>query len=353
MSSSKDTQSATARKQWETSNKIQDIGNDEYYKYDQEAQQKLIESRPWTKDPNYFKRVKMSALALLKIVMHATLDTRYEIMGMVQGKVDGDTFIILDSFALPTDPNDMPESRVGMGQQAIEFTAKYVDLCDRFGDKTGRKENVIGWYHSHPGFRCWLSGVDVGTQRQNQMFQDPFVAVVIDPLETQASGRVDLGSFRTYPEGYKPTTSASNEYQTIPSDKVGDLGAWKDHWYTLETEYFKSATDYNLLNLLWNKYWIKILTSSPLISNRQYTNQQMSDLSRKLEKTESEISRGRGIQQLSLLEGSGKKGENKKEEPSQLALINTDSQKLGSEVLRGAISMIMKDSLFNQDVHKK
>ncbi len=285
--------------------------------------------------------------------MHATLDTRYEIMGMVQGKVDGDTFIILDSFALPTDPNDMPESRVGMGQQGVEFTAKYMDLIDRYGDKTGRKENIVGWYHSHPGFRCWLSGVDVGTQRQNQMFQDPFVAVVLDPLETQASGRVDLGSFRTYPEGYKPPQSSGGEYQTIPSDKVGDLGAWKDHWYTLETEYFKSSTDYNLLNLLWNKYWIKILTSSPLMSNRAYTNQQIIDLAKKMEKTENEISRGRGFQQMSLLEGSNKKEGSKKEEPSQLALINSDSQKMGTEVLRGVISMSIKDLLFNGEVHKK
>ena len=28
---------------------------------------------------------------------------------------------------------------------------------------TGRPEDVVGWYHSHPGFGCWLSGVDVRT----------------------------------------------------------------------------------------------------------------------------------------------------------------------------------------------
>ncbi|KAL0478571.1 hypothetical protein AKO1_008159 [Acrasis kona] len=343
MSSSKD----VARKQWETENKVKDVGNDEYYKLNQEEQQKIIEKRPWAKDPHYFKKVKMSALALLKITMHATLDTRYEIMGMVQGKVEGDTFIILDSFALPTDPNDMPESRVGMGQQAVEFTAKYVDMCDRYGELTGRKENVVGWYHSHPGFRCWLSGVDVGTQRQNQQFQDPFVAVVIDPLETQASGRVDLGSFRTYPENYKPPQASSSEYQTIPSDKVGDLGAWKDHWYTLETEYFKSSTDYNLLNLLWNKYWIKILTSSPLIKNRQYTNQQIIDVSVKLEKAEKDVTKSRGsVGNFEVGPQSAQK-KNDKPEPSALSLIDTDSQKIGAEVLRGVISMITKDMLFN------
>jgi proteasome lid subunit RPN8/RPN11 len=26
-------------------------------------------------------------------------------------------------------------------------------------------EMVVGWYHSHPGFGCWLSGVDINTQQ--------------------------------------------------------------------------------------------------------------------------------------------------------------------------------------------
>src|SRR5271170_4295144 len=33
--------------------------------------------------------------------------------------------------------------------------------------------------HSHPGYGCWLSGIDVSTQLQNQQFQDPWVAVVV------------------------------------------------------------------------------------------------------------------------------------------------------------------------------
>ena len=55
-----------------------------------------------------------------------------------------------------------------------------------------RLENVIGWYHSHPTFRCWLSGIDCGTQMLNQQFQDPFLAVVIDPVHTVSAGKVDV-----------------------------------------------------------------------------------------------------------------------------------------------------------------
>lgn len=28
-----------------------------------------------------------------------------------------------------------------------------------------RPETVVGWYHSHPGWGCWLSGVDMNTQQ--------------------------------------------------------------------------------------------------------------------------------------------------------------------------------------------
>ena len=36
---------------------------------------------------------------------------------------------------------------------------------------SGRLENIVGWYHSHPGYGCWLSGIDVGTQSTNQKYQ--------------------------------------------------------------------------------------------------------------------------------------------------------------------------------------
>lgn len=50
-----------------------------------------------------------------------------------------------------------------------------------------RLENAIGWYHSHPGYGCWLSGIDVDTQMNNQKFTDPFVAVVVSALPTVLS----------------------------------------------------------------------------------------------------------------------------------------------------------------------
>jgi 26S proteasome regulatory subunit N11 len=57
----------------------------------------------------------------------------------------------------------MPQSGTGVSVEAVDpvFQAKMLDMLKQ----TGRPEMVVGWYHSHPGFGCWLSGVDVNTQQ--------------------------------------------------------------------------------------------------------------------------------------------------------------------------------------------
>ena len=59
-----------------------------------------------------------------------------------------------------------------------------------------RNEEILGWYHSHPNYGPWLSGIDVNTQKNMQMV-GPMLAIVIDPIRTEISGRVDIGAFRT------------------------------------------------------------------------------------------------------------------------------------------------------------
>jgi COP9 signalosome complex subunit 5 len=63
----------------------------------------------------------------------------------------------MDSFPLPVEGT---ETRVNAGTEANEFMCSHIDACE----KVSRPENVCGWYHSHPGYGCWLSGIDVGTQ---------------------------------------------------------------------------------------------------------------------------------------------------------------------------------------------
>ena len=50
---------------------------------------------------------------------------------------------------------------------------------------------VVGWYHSHPGFGCWLSGVDINTQQSFEALSERAVAVVVDPIQS-VKGKVSL-----------------------------------------------------------------------------------------------------------------------------------------------------------------
>ena len=61
--------------------------------------------------------------------------------------------------------------------------------------QTGRGEMVVGWYHSHPGFGCWLSGVDINTQQAFENTHPRCVAVVIDPVQS-VKGKVVIDCFR-------------------------------------------------------------------------------------------------------------------------------------------------------------
>ena len=73
-------------------------------------QLKLREQKPWATDPKYFKHVKISALALLKMAMHARSGGQIEVMGILQGKLEDNTFVVLDAFALPVEGTESTSS---------------------------------------------------------------------------------------------------------------------------------------------------------------------------------------------------------------------------------------------------
>ena len=73
---------------------------------------------------------------------------------------------------------------------------------------------VVGWYHSHPGFGCWLSGVDINTQQSFEALNQRAVAVVIDPIQS-VKGKVVIDAFRlinpqTMMLGHEPRQTTSN-----------------------------------------------------------------------------------------------------------------------------------------------
>jgi len=324
--------SDNARKKWEAENKIESVDGDILYKWDNQKYQAFLATKPWSKDPHHFKKVRISAIALLKMVMHARSGGTIEVMGLLMGKADGDTMIVMDSFALPVEGT---ETRVNAQTEGYEYMVDYLMLIKQ----VGRMENALGWYHSHPGYGCWLSGIDVSTQMLNQTYQEPWLAIVVDPIRTISSGRVELGAFRTYPEGYKPDDASPSEYQSIPISKIEDFGVHCKQYYGLEVSYFKSSLDSHLLDLLWNKYWVNTLSSNTLLSNRDYTAGQISDLSEKLEQAETHLTH------------SGRMGgyfvPEKKKEESQLSKLTKDGSKVAVEQVTAVMTQVMKENLFS------
>lgn len=64
----------------------------------------------------------------------------------------------------------------------------------------------------------------VNTQSSNQQYQDPWVAIVVDPKQTMSTGRVEIGAFRTYPKDYNPPPSETeSEWQYVPKDRIEEV----------------------------------------------------------------------------------------------------------------------------------
>lgn len=317
----------SSRQRFEEVNQITE--EEVLYSYDEDAEDLLREQAPWRNDPSYFKRVKISAVALIKMVMHAQSGGNIEVMGLLQGKVIGNDFVVLDTFALPVEGT---ETRVNAGEQAINYMINYTTSAE----VVGRKEKVCGWYHSHPGYGCWLSGIDVRTEQIHQQVEDPYVAIVIDPIRTISSGKVEIGCFRTYPEGYNPPDVESSGYQHIPLEKIEDFGVHYKCYYTLEHSFFKSSMDSYILNLLWNKYWAQTLSSSSLLTNRDYATSAIADLSEKVEQMESNQNKLKSMMKV------------KKEGETAGMKVAQDAAKVGSQQGQGLVNLLLKNLLFNQ-----
>ncbi|GAX77055.1 hypothetical protein CEUSTIGMA_g4501.t1 [Chlamydomonas eustigma] len=328
--------SSMALARWELENNVQSVEDtDALFKYDAALDRAVQQQKPWSKDPHFFKHVRMSALALLKMAMHARSGGSLEVMGMLQGKTLQDTFVIMDVFALPVEGT---ETRVNAQAEAYEYMVDFIDT----NKSIHRLENVIGWYHSHPGYGCWLSGIDCTTQMTNQQYQEPFLAVVVDPVRTMASGKVEIGAFRTYPEGYRPPDEGPSEYQTIPLSKIEDFGVHASQYYSLDISFFKSSLDSHMLDLLWNKYWVNTLSASPLISNREFAAGCISDIADKLEQAESSMGSGSKMGRAFPPSAAGKK-----KEDGALAKICRDTSKLAAEQIKGLSSQVIKSMVFN------
>ncbi|CAI9777786.1 unnamed protein product [Fraxinus pennsylvanica] len=175
------------------------------------------------------EQVYISSLALLKMLKHGRAGVPMEVMGLMLGEfVDEYTVRVVDVFA-------MPQSGTGVSVEAVDhvFQTNMLDMLKQ----TGRPEMVVGWYHSHPGFGCWLSGVDINTQQSFEALNQRAVAVVVDPIQS-----------------VKGKTTSNLGHLNKPSIQALIHGLNR-HYYSIAINYRKNELEEKMLLNLHKKKW--------------------------------------------------------------------------------------------------
>merc|ERR1711909_54334 len=189
------------------------------------------------------EQIYISSLALLKMLKHGRAGVPFEVMGLMLGEfVDDFTVRVADVFA-------MPQSGTGVSVEAVDpvFQAKMLDMLKQ----TGRPEMVVGWYHSHPGFGCWLSGVDINTQQSFEALSERAVAVVVDPIQS-VKGKVVIDAFRLINPnmmvlGQEPRQTTSNLGHLVKPSIQALIHGLNRHYYSIAINYRKNEPEQEVL----------------------------------------------------------------------------------------------------------
>merc|ERR1719261_1628802 len=200
--------------------------------------------------------IYISPIALIKMLKHGRAGAPLEVMGLMLGElVDDYTIKVVDVFA-------MPQSGTGVSVEAVDpvFQQKMVDMLSQ----TNRKETVVGWYHSHPGFGPWLSSVDVNTQQSFEQLNVRAVAVVVDPVQS-VKGKVVIDAFRiinpqTRLLQIEPRQTTSVLGHLVKPSIQALIHGLNRHYYSIAINYRKNELEQRMLMNLNKKSWVDGLT---------------------------------------------------------------------------------------------
>lgn len=139
---------------------------------------------------NDIYEVYISIDALAKSIIHATLNKDTEVLGFLIGD-----FCIWNEkkYTLVKDSRSIESiSKPDMVEPDRDSLAKALSKMS----KTLKESVIVGWYHSHPDYGCFLSSIDIQSQRS--FFSNPHhVALVIDPI------RFELKLFKLSDDSYR------------------------------------------------------------------------------------------------------------------------------------------------------
>ncbi|CAJ1967324.1 unnamed protein product [Cylindrotheca closterium] len=219
--------------------------------------------------PDCAEKVHISSLALLKMLKHGRAGVPMEVMGLMLGQfVDDYTINCVDVFA-------MPQSGTTVSVESVDhvFQTKMLDMLKQ----TGRPEMVVGWYHSHPGFGCWLSSTDINTQSSFEALNSRAVAVVVDPIQS-VKGKVVIDCFRLInPQlmmlGQEPRQTTSNIGHLQKPSIQALIHGLNRHYYSIVIDYRKNELEEQMLMNLHKRNWTTGL-SLEKFENHQQSNEE-------------------------------------------------------------------------------
>lgn len=229
---------------------------------------------PEMNQPDTSEQIYISSLALLKMLKHGRAGVPMEVMGLMMGEfVDDYTIKVVDVFA-------MPQSGTGVSVEAVDpvFQTKMTDMLRQ----TQRSEVVVGWYHSHPGFGCWLSGVDINTHHAFEQLNPKAVAVVIDPIQS-VKGKVVIDAFRlinpqTIMMGQEPRQTTSNIGNLEKPSIQALYHGLNKHYYSIAINYRKNELEQKMLLNLYKKKWNEGLKLEDMEENSKKNEKKLQEM---------------------------------------------------------------------------
>lgn len=245
------------------------------------------------------EKLHISSLALLKMLKHGRAGVPMEVMGLMLGQfVDDYTVNCIDVFA-------MPQSGTGVSVEAVDpvFQTKMLDMLKQ----TGRPEMVVGWYHSHPGFGCWLSGVDINTQQSFEQLNTRAVSIVVDPIQS-VKGKVVIDAFRLInPQlmmlGQEPRQTTSNVGHLNKPSVQALIHGLQRHYYSIVIDYRKNELEEQMLMNLHREQWTQGLVMKRF-EDHQASNEKTVEAMLKLSKEYNERvqeEEGKTVDELAVL----------------------------------------------------
>ncbi len=165
----------------------------------------------------------LSKMAEEKIRNHALsqVEKHREVMGLMLGSIFKSKG---REYALA---RDVVTTELNASAVRVSFDRSYFEeLFDKL-DQAGFNYIIVGWYHSHPGYGCFMSSTDVQTQRT--MFNKSYhSAIVIDPVQKEIEafylkeGRIETRPFTVYwDEHQTPYFGTSVKFRQLRSDPDG------------------------------------------------------------------------------------------------------------------------------------